>query len=277
MAINLVTKYSDKIETAFSADSLVFGKGTAKYDFTGAKTVKSLSPTTVAPVDYDSTKTDGSRFGALTEMQDVENEYTISQDKGFNLAIDKGNNTNQLKVKASGAMMKLEVKEQIVPMMDKYALAQYAGATGVTSSEDGEITADNVVEKIAGAVTALANAKAPTTGLIGFIGASAYEKLTLTKTIIYLQEIGSMAFKKGYVGTCHGVDFVRVPDSYMPEGVNFIVAHPSALMPVKKISTLRILDEHPDVDGSVLQGRYMYDAFVVKQKANGVYVSKKTA
>lgn len=68
MAINLATKYAPKVEERFVLNSLVFGKGTAKYDFTGAKTVKSLAPLTLDLVDYNSTKVDGSRFGTLTEM-----------------------------------------------------------------------------------------------------------------------------------------------------------------------------------------------------------------
>lgn len=276
MAINLATRYANKIEEAFTLDSLVFGKGTATYDFSGVKTVKSLSPQTVDVVDYDITKTDGSRFGSLTEMQDVENEYTVSQDKAFNLSIDKGNNENQLHLKGAGKMLKKQVREKIIPLMDTYALKQYATATGVLSAVDGTLTSDNIVEKIADSITAMVNEKVPVDGLIGWIKASDYEKLILTNKIIYLEKIGSDAFSKGYVGTCQGINFVRLPDTYFPTNVNFIVAKKSVLMPVKKITTLRILKEHPYVDGSVLQGRYMYDAFVLRQKANGVYVSKSS-
>lgn len=276
MAINLATRYANKIEEAFTLDSLVFGKGTATYDFSGVKTVKSLSPQTVDPVDYDITKTDGSRFGSLTEMQDVENEYTISQDKAFNLSIDKGNNENQLHLKDAGKMLKKQVREKIVPLMDKYALEQYSTATGILSNVDGVLTTDNIVEKIADSITALVNAKVSVDGLIGWIKASDYEKLVLTNKIIYLEKIGSDAFSKGYIGTCQGINFVRLPDTYFPKNINFLVAKKEVLMPVKKITTLRILKEHPDVDGSVLQGRYMYDAFVLRQKANGVYASKST-
>lgn len=274
MAINLVTKYAPKVEERFTLNSLVFGKGTAKYDFTGAKTVKSLSPTPVDLVDYDKDKIDGSRFGALTELQDEENEYTVSKDRAFNIAIDKGNNTSQLMVKASGKMLKMEVDEKIIPELDKYALSSYCGATGVQTSTDGALTKDNIVEKICGAVAGLVNEKVPTDDLIGWIGATEYSKLIQTNAITYLQNEGGKAFSKGIVAECQGVKFVRLPDSYMPTGVNFVVANQKALMPVKKINTLRILTENPDIDGANLQGRVMYDAFVIKQKAKGVFVSK---
>lgn len=277
MAINLVTKYSSKIEEGFSLDSLVFGKGTAKYDWDGTDTVKSLSPTTVAPVDYDKTKTDGSRFGTPTEMEDVENTYTVTQDKSFYLTIDKGNNTAQLMIKASGRMMNKQVKEQITPMLDKYALKQYVGTTGVQAKVDGALTADNIFSAIVAARTAMVNGKVPTTGLMGWIRSTDYGTLLQTGKIQYLQEIGSKAFSKGYVGTVGGINFIEVPDSYFDTNINFLVAHPSVLMPVKKITTLRILTDDPLLDGASLQGRYKYDAFVLKQKVKGVYVSKNAA
>lgn len=277
MTINLVTKYASKVEERFVLESLVFGKGTAKYDFTGAKTVKSLSPTTVDLADYNVNKTDGSRFGALTEMQDEENEYTVTQDKSFNLAIDKGNNTNQLMVKESGRMIKMEVDEKVVPLMDKYALNAYATATGVQSNVDGSLTSDNIVGKFADAVAALVNEKVPTDGLIGWIGATDYSKLVMTNKVTYLQNEGGKAFSKGVIAEVQGIKLIRVPDSYLPTGVNFVVANPRVLMPVKKINTLRILTENPDIDGANLQGRFMFDAFVLAQKAKGVYVSRSSA
>ena len=266
MAINLVTKYSSKIEEGFALDSLVFGKGTAKYDWDGTDTVKSLSPTTVAPTDYDKTKTDGSRFGTPTEMEDVENTYTVTQD-----------NTAQLMIKASGRMMNKQVKEQITPMLDKYALAQYVGTTGVQAKVDGALTADNIFAAIVAARSAMVNGKVPTTGLMGWIRATDYGTLLQTGKIQYLQEIGSKAFSKGYVGTVGGINFIEVPDEYFATNINFLVAHPSVLMPVKKITTLRILTDDPLLDGASLQGRYKYDAFVLKQKVKGVYVSKNAA
>ena len=48
------------------------------------------------------------------------------------------------------------------------------------------------------------------------------------------------------------------------------------LFPIK-IKTTRILKEHPDVDGAVLQGRFYYDAFVFGAKAKGVYVSASSS
>ena len=54
------------------------------------KTLKVYTPITVEEVDYDR---DGGlkRYGDVTEMQDVVQELTMTQDKAFTLTIDKGN------------------------------------------------------------------------------------------------------------------------------------------------------------------------------------------
>ena len=90
MAVNLATKYSDKIATAFTHASYVKGNTSSAYDFTGVKTLKIYTPTTVPEVDY--TRDGANRYGAPVEMQDTVQEMKMTQDKAFSLTIDKGNN-----------------------------------------------------------------------------------------------------------------------------------------------------------------------------------------
>lgn len=274
MAINLALKYADKIEEAFVLESLVFGKGKATYAFTGVSQVKSLTPTTVSLATYDISETSAPRFGSLVEMEDTVNTYTISQDKAFNIAIDRGNNERQLNLKEAGRMLKMEVDEQVIPTLDKYALGAYAAVSGATTVSSVTLTKSNIVDQYADAIKTLVNNKVPATGLISWIGATAFSKLVCSPEFLNLEKLGEKAVGKGVIGEVQGVQVIRVPDSYMPSNTDFIVTHPSILMPVKKINTLRILKEHPDVDGNVLQGRFMYDAFVLHQKENGVYVCK---
>jgi hypothetical protein len=44
----------------------------------------------------------------------------------------------------------------------------------------------------------------------------------------------------------------------------------------KKIETMRIIQDHPDIDGHVVQGRFLHDCFVISKKANGILVAKST-
>lgn len=279
MSVNLAIKYAPEIEKRFVLESLVFGKGTAKYDWTGTKKVRSITPTTVALSNYDISDSDATlaRFGALTEVQDTLNSYDIEKDRSFNLAIDKGNNEAQMLVKKAGVIMRMQVDEQVIPEMDAWALSKYASTSNVQVSSVLALTKSNIVGAYAAAVAALVNQKVPATGLISWITATEFSKLVTAPEFLALEKLGTKAVGKGVVGECEGIEIIRVPDSYMPAKTSFIVAHPSALMPVKKIETLRILEEHPDIDGAALQGRIMYDAFVLTQKVKGVYVHKNAS
>lgn len=81
------------------------------YDLTGVKRSRIYTPITVEEVDYDR---DGGlkRYGDVTEMQDVVQELTMTQDKAFTLTIDKGNNLDQNLVKNAADMLRLQLKEK---------------------------------------------------------------------------------------------------------------------------------------------------------------------
>lgn len=67
------------------------------------------------------------------------------------------------------------------------------------------------------------------------------------------------------------------PTEYFPEGMNFIIAHPSAMTSPIKIASYEE-HEHPQgIDGWLVEGRIYYDAFVLNNKKGVIYVSKQPA
>ena len=129
MAINLASKYSDQIAEVFTRSSFIKGKTAETFDLTGVKTLKVYTPITVEEVDYDR---DGGlgRYGAVTEMQDVVQELTMTQDKAFTLTIDKGNNLDQNLVKNAADMLRLQLSEKSTPSADKYAFKRFVTMAG---------------------------------------------------------------------------------------------------------------------------------------------------
>ena len=81
MAINLLEKASRTISTYFTTESLVAGRLSTEYDWSGVKTVKIMTPQTVPMVDY--TRSGANRYGTPTEMEDVIQEMTLTQDKSL--------------------------------------------------------------------------------------------------------------------------------------------------------------------------------------------------
>lgn len=274
MAINLALKYESQILSKWQAESFLAGKFSDKYSFEGVRTIRIFTPQTVDLSTYSRTGTN--RFGTPVEMQDEYQELTLSQDPSFAITIDKANNSDQLNIKGAGEMMNLQIREKVAPFTDKYGLkkfSHYSGKSAVISA----IAKATVVGLIADGLTELDNQMVPDDGRMIFIGASGYNILRLSSEILAIDPMAEKVIGRGVMGTFMNAVVVKVPDSYMPTGVQFLIAHKdSALMPTK-LKTMRILTDVAGLDGALLEGRQYFDAFVLGQKANGIYCGILTA
>ena len=171
MAINLATKYSDQIAEVFTRASFIKGKTADTFDLTGVKTLKVYTPITVEEVDYDR---DGglARYGTVTEMQDVVQELTMTQDKAFTLTIDKGNNLDQNLVKNAADMLRLQLNEKSTPAADKYAFRRFVTMAGNIVESSAKPTKSDIITKIAAASQALDDALVAEHDVAGDVGAA---------------------------------------------------------------------------------------------------------
>ena len=272
MAINLADKYSTKVAERFSLTSKTDAHAGHDYEFSGVKTVKIYSIDTVPTADY--TRSGTSRFGELTELGDTVQEMTLTQDKGFTFSIDAGNASEQFNIKHANACLKRELDEVVTPEIDMYRLNKWANAEGVQVVSDGALAKNNIVEKIFNGNAALSDEKVPLGGRVLYIGEKAYVNFKLADVVMAADGIASENIRRGYRGTIDGMDVVTVPTSYMPAGVNFIIKHKSATVDPMKLKNYRVHKNPMGVDGDVVEGRYIYDSFVVATKAKGIYVSK---
>jgi hypothetical protein len=268
MSVNLVTKYAPQVEKKFTLDSVVMGKAKGKYSWDGARTVKAIIPTTQSLTDYDATAS-ANRFGTPAELQDTLATYEVAKNRSFSIVIDKENNTSQMMVKAAGDMMKYEVEDVMIPEFDAHCLKKWVTGAGQYHT-NSSLTKSNIVQEFADCMAALINQKTPTNNLTAWVGASNVALLLQAPEFVNIDSLGKDATRKGIIGEVHGCNIIRVPDSYLPTGVNFLMANPKALLAPVKIKTLRILTDAQGFDGAVLEGRMLYDAFVVKAKENGV-------
>lgn len=275
ISINLVTKYGSTFEKKMREGTLVFGKGLCKFNFTGANTIKTLTAITQTPNDYNP-QAEGSRFGALAEVEDAVNTYTLQYSKSNNMSIDKQYNTERKMLFRAFELMKDEIEEQYHPMMDKHALAVYAGTTGIGKSVDGELTGSTVYGAFTAARKDLVNAHAFKSGknCVAWVATTVYNDAILDcDKFKDLEKVGTKAVVDGACGKLAGFSVIEVPDEYMPENVNIVFANLKVLANPITIETLRILNQHPDVDGSVLQPHMRYGCFVQNQNVGGVHVS----
>lgn len=271
MAINLAEKASPKVVERFKIKSATEGLFTSEYDWSGVATVKVYSVDNLPLNDYDKTLTTGSRFGALSEVGDTVQELTVTDDKAFNGSIDKGNNTSQLQIKAAAKVLKRQTDEVLIPYVDKYRLGKLKEGAGITESV-GSLTKANIVEKIMLANAAMSNANVPDDGRVLYMGYTVAVQLKLAEQVVGIDKLGEAAIVNGAMGKIDKCQIRLVPDSYMPTGTAFMIVKTGCAAAPKKIETFRILNEHPDIDGAVVQGRLLHDCFVLETKNQGIYV-----
>lgn len=270
MAINLASKASDKVVERFTLQSVTEGLFTAKYNWTGVATVQVYSVDTLPLQNYDATETSNSRFGNLTELGDTVQEMTVTDDKSFNGAIDKKNNTSQLMIKSASSVLKRQTDEVIIPYVDKYRLTKLAAGAGIIDLGTTAPTKSTILEVLMTAGAKMSNAGVPKAGRVIFIGETDAVKLKLADQVVGIDKLGEKAIVNGACGAIDGTQVRVVPDSYMPTGCTFLIVKKGVAVAPKKIETYRILQEHPNIDGAVVQGRFLHDCFVLDTQANGV-------
>lgn len=273
MAINLAEKASPKVVERFKAKSFTEGIFTSAYDWTGVATVKVYTIDNLPLNDYDKALTTGSRFGALTEVGDTVQEMTVTDDKSFNGSIDKGNNTAQLQIKAASTILKRTTDEVLIPYVDKYRLGKLAAGAGL-SGTGVSLTKANALQTIMEAGAQMSNELVPMEGRVLYIGQTAAIHIKLADQVVGVDKLAEKVIVNGVIGAIDGMQVRIIPDSYMPEGVEFMIVTKGVAVAPKKIETYRILEEHPDIDGHVVQGRFLHDCFVLGTKAKGIYVAK---
>ena len=202
-------------------------------------------------------------------MQDTIATYTLTKDKSFKLAIDRGNFEQGMRAKKAGEVMRIQMNEQIIPMIDADRLATAAaGASAVSQAVTAGTDAYQDTLKLG---EFLDECKAPLEGRVLFVTPSEYN---LIKTAITTEVLASgyndKLVRKGFVGELDGVPVIKVPTSYFPAGVKAIELHRDALLGVRQITETRIKTDSEFVSGSILLGRFIFGSFILKGKEKGV-------
>jgi hypothetical protein len=268
MAVNLATKYASQLDQIWTHASYTDNWINKKYSFDGVDTVKVYTVTTVAPNDYSRTST-GDRFGGNAELQDTIATYQITNDKSFKIAIDRGNFEQGMRAKKAGEVMRYEMNEQIIPMIDKDRLATVAaGATAVSQAVTATTDAYQDTLKLN---EYLDECKAPLEGRVLWVTPAEYNLVkTAITTNILASGYNDKLVGKGFVGELDGVPVVKVPTSYFPAGVKALLCHRDSLLGVRQVTETRIITDSEFVSGSILLGRFIFGSFILKGKELGV-------
>ena len=274
MAINIHERYEKQLAQEFEKHSYI-GKNTNKdWSFEGVGTIKVSTADKMPLVDYKRKGTQ--RFGELNEIGDSVQSMTVTQDKGFSGSIDAGYASEQQKIKRAGQIMQTQVRDVLNPHIDHYAFGKWSKDGGIIKGMAAPTKA-NITNAVFDAVTAMDNEDVPMEGKVLYIGSTHFNNLRLSKEFLEAQSLVGRILGKGEVGMVADCKVVKMPDRMLPAGVHFMITHPSSVILAKKINMTRILEEVMGVHGSVLEGRSIFDAFVLGARAAGVYVAADTS
>jgi len=274
MAVNLASKYSSKVDERFKLQSLTEAVVNNNYDWDGVKTISVYDIPTVAMGNYSRTGT--SRYGTPAELDNNKTDYTLTRDRSFTFAIDRGNYQETQMVMEAGKALARQIDEIIVPEIDIYRLASMSAAavTAGNVSSATVITTSNAYSSLLKATESQAEKKAPLQGRVAFVKPSFYNFLKLDSSFVKASEIAQNMLIKGQVGEVDGIKIVMVPSTYLPANTEFIVTHQIATVAPKKLEDYKTHDNPPGINGWLVEGRTIYDAFVLKNKVNAIYVHK---
>lgn len=270
MAINLTTKYSDKVSERLKHKSYTEGMANHDYEFTGLKTLRVYSIDTAPMNDY--TRSGANRYGNPEELGDSLMELTMTQDKSFTFTIDKGNNGEQLNIKSATRALKRQTDEKVTPMLDKYRFDKWCHGAGNIVGLSAAPTKTDIVSKIMDATEALNDLAAPDNRVI-YIPTAYYKLLKQNPDFISVEKLGEKALAKGLVGYVDGMKVVEVPKSYLPANVYFFVGCKKALLAPVKLQEYKVHRDPPGISGDLAEGRIIHDAFVLGTMAPALYVA----
>ncbi len=281
MAIDLRAKYSNEIDEVMlqaSKSNMVIDDEAG--EFVGVNSViyhKLTVPTTVQKYGRDQLAQNGSGkslYGDTRGIALTPETFKLTQDISDHIFIDTLDEEESCA--SAGMLMNEYIRVTLQPTVDKYRyqkIVDNAGNTvyGITAS------ATNVFGLITDATEVLDDAGVPEFARVLVATPKTYKFLKNSKDIILDEEVSKEERIEGIVAKIDGMPVIKVASSYLPEGVQFIVTVPSATKSPVKYSKIELRDAGNDGDGTFLNIRYYYDAFVLDNAKPCIYVVTSSA
>lgn len=272
MAVNLVTKFQPYVDEMFTTESKKALLTNQDFDWTGAHTVKVHKVNTVAMTDYDrdGSGENASRYGALGKVENTLEEFTLTKDRSFTFVIDKLDKDETGGVLSGASALARQQREVIIPEIDTYVYGKMAAGAG-TKVTDTTLTADNIYDEIVEGNNALDNAEVQDTGRVLIVTPDTYLLMKKCKDIIMETDISAEMRLQGVIANLDGLTVIKVPKKRLPENFGFMIAHPVATVAPTKLEEYKTHQDPPGISGELVEGRIVYDAFVLDNKKMAIY------
>lgn len=279
MAINLVTKFLPYVDELFTTESKKSILTNQDFDWTGAHTVKVYKIGTSEMTDYNRNPTTGftgSRYGTIKDLDATTEEFTLKNDRSFTFAIDRLDTDETAQQLAAASALARQQREVVIPEVDTYVYGVMAAGAG-TKPAAVALSETNIYDEILKATAALDNAEVPETGRVLVVAPDVYLLMKRCKDITMETDIGNDMRLRGVVSNLDGANVLKIPASRLPKDFGFMLAHPCATVAPTKLEDYKIHVDPPGISGDLVEGRIVYDAFILDNKVKAIYYQAKAA
>lgn len=273
MSIDLVTKFAPYTDEKFKAESKISLLTNQDFDFVGARIVKIYKISTAEMNDYIRHPVSdyaASRYGTAKDLDATTESFEMTRDRSFTFTIDKldEDETNQ-QLTAAKALAR-QLREVVIPEVDAYTYKAMATKAG-NKPDAVALTAENIYTEILKASKALDDEEVPETDRQLVVSPEVYQLMKRCKDITMETEIGNDLRIRGVIANLDGTNVIKVPAVRLPEHFGFMLAHPSATVAPTKLADYKIHQDPPGISGDLVEGRIVYDAFVLDNKTKAIY------
>jgi len=286
--IELANKFMPILDEIYKRESLTsrLDAPTKPVDFAGANEVKVFKTSVVGLGDYS--RATGYPAGDVTASWET---IQLTCERGRAFSIDRMNDEESLGM-AFGTLAGEFIRTKVVPEVDAYRMARYAGWASVDGAAAVLDTAAKVLSAFDAAMAAMDANEVPKEGRLCFIASARYRLLMAAVT----RQLKNEPIFDRRLSTLDGVPLIEMPQSrlysavtldagatsgaggYVNSGVNlnFALLHPSAVDQATKLASLKIFtpEENQLADSWLFQYRLYHDCWVYDNKVNGVYIHK---
>lgn len=254
-----------------------------KVDFTGTNEIKVLKTSTTGLGDYS--RTNGYPKGDITANWET---LKLTEERGKELSIDRMDNEEMANV--FGMITGQFMRDWVVPEVDAFRFAKYAGADGISKATGAVLTKDTIISAIDEAVRKMNADEVPVAGRVLYINSDLQPVLNNA----FARSWGSQGAVSTLLNNYNGIPIKYVPPtrfyseimlndgsedwgykkSANGKNINFMLIYPEAILQVVKLSLPKVFtpDENQDKDMWKFQFRIYHDAFVYENKAKGIYL-----
>lgn len=278
MSVELVTKFQPFVDEQFKNESKRGLLTNQDFDWTGAHSIKIYKISTAPMHNYGRSGPDDgnwSRYGPLADLDATTQEMTLRRDRSFTFALDKLDTDETLMQLAAASALARQNREICIPEIDSYTYAAMSGNAG-HKPDAKALTADNIYPEILNASQALDDAEVPEVNRVLLVTPAVYALMKKSPDITLDSDVGQEMRLRGVIAMLDGASVIKVPAVRLPKNFGFMLAHPSATVCPLKLEDYSIHENPPGISGALVEGRICYDAFVLDNKAHGIYYQAVT-